>query len=450
MSSPNFAYHGTLIHTPSLGTLSLLQNTLITISCGEITAITPNISKQDTPDVALTHDVSPQNITYLRPGQFLIPGFIDTHNHAPQWNQRGLGQGMQILDWLEEVTFPNEARFRDVEFARGVYSDLVKGMLRQGVTSASYYGSLHAEATCELVDIIVQKGQRAVVGKCNMDRNSPSSCCDASVEQSMQDTLAVLRHVDAKRSQSPYLNYVITPRFAISCRPELLQALGRLATDRPDLAIQTHFNEARQEIDATRALFPQFGDEVELYVHYGLLKPRTILAHCTVMTDSETARLAALGCGIAHCPTANMTVGGGFMAAPVRDFLSRGMKVGLGTDSGGGFSSSVLDAMRHALIASFAREAATGGREKGLSLEEVFYLATAGGAEVMGLGDLVGRFVSGKQFDAVLVDMNVEGGINAPVEDTDDERRVFDKFLMTGDDRNMVRVYVAGNLVHSL
>jgi guanine deaminase len=364
--------------------------------------------------------------------------------------QRGLGQGMHILDWLQQVTFPNEARFKDVEYARRVYTDLVKGMLRQGVTTASYYGSLHAQATCELVDIIIEKGQRAVVGKCNMDRNAPDFCCDASTEQSMADTMTVLRHIDERRSESPYINYVITPRFAISCKPELLESLGQLATERPDLPIQTHFNEAEQEIKGTLGLFPSFTNEVDLYSHYKLLTPKTILAHCTIMTDSETERLASLDCGIAHCPTANMTVGGGFMAAPIRDFLNRGMKVGLGTDSGGGFSSSILDSMRHALIASFSREAASGGKEKGLSLEEVFYLSTVGGARVMGMEDSLGNFSVGKQFDAIVVDMKVDGGVNAPVEETDDGRRVFDKFLMTGDDRNLVKVFVAGRKVHSL
>ncbi|KAH6889774.1 hypothetical protein B0T10DRAFT_40323 [Thelonectria olida] len=448
----NFAYHGTLIHCPSLGVIEILEQTAITVaaSTGKITSTTPNVDKKDVPSTVKDFGVPETNITHLSDGQFLIPGFIDTHNHAPQWMQRGLGQGMHILDWLQQVTFPNEARFKDVEYARRVYTDLVKGMLRQGVTTASYYGSLHAQATCALVDIIIEKGQRAVVGKCNMDRNAPDFCCDASTEQSMADTMTVLGHIDQRRSKSPYINYVITPRFAISCKPELLEALGQLATERPDLPIQTHFNEAEQEIKGTLSLFPSFTNEVDLYSHYKLLTSKTILAHCTIMTESETERLATLDCGIAHCPTANMTVGGGFMAAPIRDFLNRGMKVGLGTDSGGGFSSSILDSMRHALIASFSREAASSGKEKGLTLEEVFYLSTVGGARVMGMEDSLGNFVVGKQFDAIVVDMEVEGGVNAPVEETDDRRRVFDKFLMTGDDRNLVTVFVAGRKVHSL
>ncbi|KAJ1325438.1 guanine deaminase [Microdochium nivale] len=202
----------------------------------------------------------------------------------------------------------------------------------------------------------------------------------------------------------------------------------------------------------TTSLFPQFGgSEADLYSHYGLLGPRTILAHCCHMDDHELARVAELSCGVAHCPASNMTVGGGFMAAPVRRLLSCGVKVGLGTDSGGGFSSSMLDAMRLALVASNAREVASGGADRALTIPEVFYLATAGGAGVCCLDDRIGSFAVGKEFDAVLVNTagvpGTGGSVMTMVEDGDAPATVFEKFVMTGDDRNMERVYVRGRSV---
>lgn len=223
------------------------------------------------------------------------------------------------------------------------------------------------------------------------------------------------------------------------------------------MPIQTHFNESRQERAATLALFPQFTNEADLYHHHGLLDHRSILAHCTVMTDYEAQRLADLACGVAHCPTASMTVGGGFMAAPVKDFLRRGIKVGLGTDSGGGYSSSMLNAMQHALVASFARDVLdhddrmdnTTTTSAALSLPEVFHMATLGGAQVLGLAREIGNVDQGKQFDALVIDMGPSrGGVNAPIEHQDAARTVLDKFVMTGDDRNIVSVYVRGVLVH--
>ncbi|KPM35435.1 putative guanine deaminase [Neonectria ditissima] len=448
-----FAFHGTLIHSPNIQTITMLENALLTIdaSTGHILTLHPNISPDQASQTLATLAIPPSRTTRLTRGQFLIPGFVDTHNHAPQWTQRGLGQGMHILDWLAGVTFPNEARFRDPQHARAVYAALVAGMLRQGVTAASYYASLHGEATRVLADTCLQMGQRAFVGKCNMNRGSPDYYREASAGESLAETERCVSHVRAIDPSGSLVKYVITPRFAISCDADLLVGLGDMAARNPDLPIQTHFNEAEQEVQATLSLFPAFANEVNLYSHYGLLQPRTILAHCTIMTDAETQSLAALGCGVAHCPTANMTVGGGFMAAPVRDFLSRGIKVGLGTDSGGGFSTSILDSMRHALVASFSREAASAGREKGLTLDEVFYLATMGGARVMGMDDKIGSFSVGKEFDAVVVDMNAAtGGVNAPVEEEDEIRTIFDKFLMTGDDRNMTQVFVRGRKVHAL
>ncbi|KAF2009412.1 guanine deaminase [Aaosphaeria arxii CBS 175.79] len=447
------AYYGTVIHSTSPAGLRILDNTLLIIShvTGNIDHLIPGLQPDRLSSTLASLHHSNITINRLSAAQFIIPGFIDTHNHAPQWLTRGLGQGMHILDWLREVTFPAEARYADEEHARLSHKLLVKGMLRQGVTTASYYSSLHGPATRILADTCLSMGQRALVGKCNMNRGSPGNYIDASTEQSMKVTHECIDHIRTIDPEASFVRPVLTPRFAISCTPDLLTQLGALAAKEPTIPIQTHFNEAQQEIDATLSLFPSHKDEVSLYSSFGLLNDRSILAHCTIMKSEETQRLAELGCGIAHCPTANMTVGGGFMAAPVRDFLNRGMKVGLGTDSGGGYSSSMLNAMRHALIASFAREANHGDSSmKGLSIDEAFWMATLGGAKVVGLGDSIGNFAVGKQFDAVLVDMDSGlGGVNAPFQGFDSPRTLFEKFILTGDDRNMLKVFVNGRLVHS-
>lgn len=437
-SSGNKTYYGTIIHSLSPTILQILPSHYLTINNTQIISLASEPPSHQTTLITLPR------------GQFLIPGLIDTHNHAPQWPTRGLGQGMHILDWLSEITFPAEAKFSDAEHARRIYKDLINGMLRQGVTTGCYYSSLHGEGTKVLAEVALEKGQRALVGKCNMDRGSPDYYIDADAEESMQVTRDCIQHIRKLDPRGELIQPVLTPRFAISCTPQLLTSLGALALEDKSLPIQTHFNEAQQEIDATLSLFPDFNDEVELYSSFNLLNDRSILAHCTIMKDSETQKLHELGCGVAHCPTANMTVGGGFMAAPIRDFLERGMKVGLGTDSGGGYSSSILNAMRHALVASFAREAHYEDKPKGLTIEEVFWMATVGGARVVGLGDQVGNFEVRKQFDAVIVDMRSErNGVNAPLLESDSERTMFDKFVMTGDDRNIASVFVKGKKVHN-
>lgn len=438
-SPPKYTtYHGTIIHSLSSSNLQILPSAYLTITGSHIHSLTT------------TPPTHPTKVITVPRGQFLIPGLIDTHNHAPQWPTRGLGQGMHILDWLSNITFPAESKFSDAEHARRVYRDLVRSMLRQGVTTGCYYSSLHGEGTKVLAEACLEGGQRALVGKCNMDRGSPDYYIDGSAEESIEVTKSCIQNIRNLDPEGELIRPVLTPRFAISCTPQLLTSLGELATEDPTLPIQTHFNEAQQEIDATLSLFPEFKDEVSLYSSFNLLNARSILAHCTIMTDSETERLQHLDCGVAHCPTANMTVGGGFMAAPVRNFLERGMKVGLGTDSGGGYSSSILNAMRHALVASFAREAHFEDKPKGLTLEEVFWMATMGGAKVVGLSEHIGNFEAGKQFDAVIVDMRTErGGVNAPLLEDDDPRTMFDKFVMTADDRNIASVFVRGKNVYN-
>lgn len=462
-------FHGTFVHSASPTELAILENGLLVVdtSTGTIVHLAHGIPSSDITtylktvnipglDLSSTSSSPPTHTLHILPAtQFLMPGLIDTHNHAPQYAQRGLGQGMHILDWLQSITFPNEARFADPAYAKTIYSRCVAGFLKQGITTASYYGSMHAEATEILADECLSQGQRALVGKCNMNREAPDYYRDADAAQSLRDTRRVIEHVRRLDPEAKLLEYVLTPRFAITCDDELLRGLGDIAAaerttttgqDSREMAIQTHFNEAEQEIAYTKTLFPQFANEVDLYEHFGLLGRRTILAHCCHMTDGEMTRLRELECGVAHCPASNMTVGGGFMAAPIRAFLDKGIKVGLGTDSGGGFSSSMLDAMRLALVASNAQEVATGGKDKGLGIPEVFYLATMGGARVCGLEDKVGSFAVGKEFDAVLVNVG-QDGVMTMVEEDDDMKTVFEKFVMTGDDRNMAKVFVRGRCV---
>ncbi|XXG99921.1 hypothetical protein Hte_006262 [Hypoxylon texense] len=445
-------FHGTIVHSLGPSNLVILENALLVVGTdGKIVRLVENVAWHTIPDILPSLNLSvppaPEALRRLPRGQFLIPGFVDTHNHAPQWAQRGLGQGMRILDWLDRVTFPNEARFRDPAYARRVYGACVDGFLRQGVTTAAYYGSLHAEATDVLADVCLAKGQRAFVGKCNMNRNAPASYRDASAAASLRDTEACIAHVRGIDPAGALVKPVLTPRFAIACDPALLEGLGAIAAANPDLPIQTHFNEAAQEMARTRELFPEFGgSEADLYRHYGLLTRRSVLAHCCFMAEHEMEVLKELGCGVAHCPVSNMTVGGGFMAAPVREFLRRGIKVGLGTDSGGGFSSSILDAMRQALVASNAREVMSEGKDKGLDISEIFYLATLGGARVCCLDDRIGNFEAGKEFDGLLIDANASG-VMTMLEDHDSSEVILNKFLMTGDDRNIKEVYVRGRSV---
>lgn len=440
------AFYGTLIHSESLTSLKILENSLLIVDdAGTISSLHPSLPISQLANTLPAAGYPDLPVKYLASTEFLIPGFVDTHNHAPQWTQRGLGRGISLLDWLDKLTFAHEARFQDIEYARKTYTSCVNGFLKQGTTTAAYYGSRHGEASKILADVCLRLGQRALIGKCNMDRNAPDWYRDDSVADSVAETRDFIDYVRRLDPGHNLITPIITPRFAISCNDALLRGLGDLVRENPDLPIQTHFNEAHDEIEYTRSLFPSFTTEGDLYEHFGLLNRKSILAHCIFLQEPEIARLQTLNCGIAHCPISNTTMQT-FMVAPVREYLRRNIKLGLGTDSGGGYASSMLDVMKSAFTVSVARQTETNGKDPALSVDECFFLATMGGAAVCGLEDRIGSFAPGKEFDACLVKTDVDG-VMTPVEEGDSIRDVLEKFLMTGDDRNIVRVFVRGRVV---
>ncbi|EXJ90192.1 guanine deaminase [Capronia coronata CBS 617.96] len=444
-----FGYYGAIIHSLSPETLEIIEQGLIVIDgAGKIALVERKVDRSKIKEVLVKHGFDGSTkIEILDNGQFLIPGLIDTHNHAPQWTQRGTGRGRLLMDWLNTITFPHESRFADPEYAKVTYASCVDGFINQGITTASYYGSLHGEATKILAETCLEKGQRAFVGKCNMNRNAPDFYKDASASESIQVTEDFISHVRKIDPTARLVTPILTPRFAIACDAEVLTGLGQIAAKNPDLPIQTHFDEAEQEMEITKELFPEFDNEADLYEHFGLLNRRSILAHCIYVGEYEMGRLKALDCGVSHCPVSN-TTGGMFGMAPIREYLRRGIKVSLGTDSGGGYSSSIIDAMRQAFVVSVARETLCGGKDTSLSVAECFFMATLGGAQVCCLEDKIGNFVVGKEFDALEIQtVGPHSGTITPIEDIDKLPDLFEKFIMTGDDRNIAKVYVKGRQI---
>lgn len=444
-------FYGSMIHSVSVTEVEIIEKGLLVVGPdGKIVLLQRGISQDEVPNVLAQHNITRPSlpIRHLKRGEFICPGFFDTHNHAPQWAQRGTGRGEVIMDWLNHTTFPHEAKFEDPEYAKKTYASCVDGFIKQGITTASYYGSLHGEATKILADICLEKGQRAFVGKCNMNRNAPDYYRDFTAKESLdvtEDFIAHCRNIDPGKT---LVTPILTPRFAVACDGDVLGGLGEIAKANPDLPIQTHFDEAEQEMEITRELFPEFDSEADLYEHYGLLNERSILAHCIYVGEYEIQRIKDLDCGVAHCPVSN-TTGGAFGAAPIREFLRRDIKVGLGTDSGGGYSSSIIDAMRQAFVVSNAKQLLTDGKDSSLSLYECFYLATLGGARVCNLDAKVGNFEVGKEFDALVINTvdKEYSGIITMIEDVDLLKVIFEKFLMSGDDRNIAEVYVKGRSI---
>ncbi|QRV85359.1 amidohydrolase family protein [Ceratobasidium sp. AG-Ba] len=455
---PIHLFHGGLISPVSIHEAQYLERALLAVSSeGVIEWIEHDVDPTLIQDVALKHGLeldSSVEIYELKHGEWLMPGFVDTHTHAPQFPNIGIGGQYELLKWLENVTFPTESRFSDLEFARSVYTTVIDRVLSFGTTTCCYYGTLHLEATKLLADIISQKGQRAFVGKCNMNRESPSYQ-EASSEQSVADTQTLISYIRSLSPSNPLVHPILTPRFAISCTSELLKALGKIAQSDPTLAIQTHISENKSEIAYTLELFknyPGCTSYAGVYKEHGLLSDRTILAHAVHLTEEELNMVKECEAGVSHCPTSNFYLNSG--VCKVGDMLDRGIKVGLGTDCSGGFSPSIINAVRDAVIASKVIAMSSPSSDtsalanRTLPLATLLHLSTLGGAQLCNLSTEIGSLEPGKQFDAILVNVRGEAGNGSVWAGEKDSLSVMlEKFFMGGDDRNIRRVWVRGRLV---
>ncbi|KAG0244386.1 hypothetical protein B0O80DRAFT_448968 [Mortierella sp. GBAus27b] len=432
-------FYGTLIHSVAINQIEYVKQGLLFVDRqGKIAKLLKNVDKDKVK--AALDGVEEDKVVYLNDDQFVIPGFIDTHIHAPQYAFCGNGHDLPLLEWLDRYTFPVESKFTNRDHARKIYTKSVARALRNGTTTACWFATIHLEACKELVSIIQEQGQRAYVGKVNMNQNSPDFLIETT-DSSVKDTRAFIEHVKQVNSQldhAPLVTPIITPRFAISCTSDLLSQLGQLAKEY-NLPIQSHLCENMNEIGFTMSLFPQSVNYTEVYNDHGLLNNRTIMAHCVHMKEEELELMKQKNAGISHCANSNLNLKSGL--AEVRKMLDKDIKVGLGTDVAGGYSPSILEALRASRSVSVARDVDTT-----LLVSELFYLATMGGARVMELQDTIGNFEVGKEFDAILVNTTAD---NSPVDvfDHDDVESKFEKYLFVGDDRNHEKIYVQGKEV---
>lgn len=377
----------------------------------------------------------------------------DTHIHASQYPNAGVFGKSTLLDWLNTYTFPLESSFKDLEQAARIYNRVVGRTLSHGTTTACYYATIHVPATNLLADVCQSRGQRAFVGRPCMDRMAPDYYRDEDAETILRDSIAVIDHIKHIDPDFDLVTPIITPRFAVSCTPEALTNLGQLQRS-TGLPVQTHISENKSECELVGKLFPDSKSYADVYDSFGLLTSKTILAHCIHLSAEEQSLIKARDAKVSHCPASNTALSSG--TAKIRQLLQNGLTIGLGTDVSGGCNSSILAEAREALFVS-RHVAMTQGDDAKLSVEEALYLATRGGAKVVGLEDRIGGFEVGKDWDAQMVSLTEVGDVvgfdqNAgPVEifGGEDWETKIAKWVYTGDDRNSIAVWVKGRLVHS-
>jgi len=334
-------------------------------------------------------------------GMLVFPGLVDLHLHAPQFAFRGMGMDMELMEWLQKQTFPEEAKYADLDYARAAYGQFAQAMQNSATTHACIFATRHSESTLLLMEYMERTGLISYVGKVNMDRDAPDGLREQNAEQSVSDTVWWLDRVGSFRRTKP----ILTPRFVPCCTGELLERLGALQQAR-GLSVQSHLSENPGEVEVVRQLHPGDSCYGGVYDRYGLFgKDRrgrevpTIMAHCVYSAGEELALLKENGVFVAHCPASNMNLASGI--APVRRFLDAGLRVGLGSDVAGGHTESILQAVCEAVQVSKLYWRLADQSAKPLTFREAFYLATKGGGAFFGA---VGSFEAGFSFSAVVLD----------------------------------------------
>ncbi len=329
-------------------------------------------------------------IVELGPDRIVVPGFVDLHLHAPQLEMIG-SYGGHLLEWLQNYTFPNEAKFSDPAHAARVARAFFDELLRHGTLTALVFSTIHTAATEALFEEAERRHFRAILGKTMMDRNAP-----ANLLQDAASAWAESRELIRTWHGRGRLGYAITPRFAPTSTPELLEAARKLHEEFPDVWVHTHVSENIAEIRWVAELFPETKGYLDVYDRFGLLGERTILAHGVHLSDPELDRVAATGTRLAHCPNSNLFLGSGLF--PMQRALERAIPFGLGTDIGAGTTLSMFAVMSDAYKVQQVRGLV-------LSPLKLWYLATLGGARALGLEGETGSLEPGKAADFLVLDL---------------------------------------------
>ena len=336
----------------------------------------------------------------------IFPGMVDLHVHAPQYAFRGMCMDLELMDWLNSYTFPEEEKYEDLEYAAKAYRLFVDALKNGATTRACIFATRHRYATELLMELMEESGLVSYVGKVNMDREASEALTEASADMS---AFATFGWINAVKDKFANTKPILTPRFIPCCTDKLMEELREIQMAY-GLPVQSHLSESKGEIEFVKFLRPDdpfYGDSYNDYDLFGKndnidTDVKTVMAHCVWSTEDEVELMHKNGVFVAHCPASNMNLTSGI--APIRQYLDRGLHIGLGTDIAVGHSDSIFRAITDAIQVSKMYFRMVDESAKPLVFSEAFYLATKGGGAFF---DNAGSFEEGCAFDAVVLDDSV-------------------------------------------
>lgn len=371
------------------------------------------------------------DVTHYESG-LMMPGFIDTHVHYPQ-TEMIASYGEQLLEWLENYTFPFERQFSDLEHGKNVAEFFLSQLLEAGTTTALVFGTVHKASVDAFFTVAQQKKLRMICGKVLMDQNCPDYLSDTA-QIGYDDSKALIE----KWHNTDRLQYAITPRFAPTCSTEQLNKAGQLLAENPSVYLHTHLSENKAEIEWVQALFPESANYLDVYDKSKLLGRRSVFAHGVHLHDEECQRLGETNSSIAFCPSSNLFLGSGlFNLQQAQKF---DVNVGLGSDIGAGTTFSMLSTINEGYKTQQLRQ------EK-LSPFQSLYLATLGGARALDLEGTVGNFTQGAEADFVLLDYHATPLMARRMQHCTTLSEKLFILSMLGDERHVKATHIMGERV---
>jgi len=428
MSASAIALTGSFLHclddpkTAGQDVVEYIDNGVMVIDSGRISALGPATTVK-IPSGA-------KQLNYA--GKLIVPGFIDTHVHFPQVDVIA-SYGTQLLDWLERYTFPAEAKFHDKAHAADTAEFFLEQLLANGTTTALVFGTVHKASIDAFFTAAAKRSLRMICGKVMMDRNAPDELCDTP-ETAYTDSAELIRTWHGKQR----LGYAVTPRFAPTSSEAQLKVATQLLDEHPTVHLHTHLSENHDECAWVSELFPDCKDYLGVYEKFSLVRRRSVFAHSLHLSTREWKALAQANASIAHCPTSNLFIGSGLFKLNEAD--KHNVRVGLGTDIGGGDSFSLLRTINEAYKVQQLQQVS-------LSPERALYLATLGGARALDLDAEIGSFAIGKEADMVVLDDSATSLTARRAKTVKDWRERLFMLMMLGDDRSVFETLVLGQPV---
>lgn len=417
----HFVLKGNICFSESPERLRLLPGAYLVCEDGRVTGVFETLPERFTP-LPLTDFGD----------RLILPGFTDLHLHAPQFAFRGMGMDLELLDWLNTYTFPQEARYADLDYAERAYDIFTRALRRSATTRAVMFATIHSPATTLLMEKMEATGLISYVGRVNMDCNCPDYLRDRDVDAALADTEA---WIQTARSRFVNTLPIITPRFVPTCTARMMEGQRRLV-ERYDLPVQSHLSENLGEIAWVKELFPDSDFYGQVYDRFGLFggDHPCIMAHCVYSCPEELALMRKNGVYVAHAPLSNSNLASGI--APAVHYLQEGLHIGLSSDVAGGETEDLLRTVSEALRVSKLRWRLVDQSVPQMTVEQAFYLATLGGGSFFGQ---VGSFLPGYELDAIVLD---DGSLETPLELDLHDR--LSRCLSLADDRHIAAKFVWG------